>query len=142
MFQGDIDVRAKAMQRVVAIETATEAVAWSLDGLVDGQAEVTEGEIGGIPLVIFWKAGQASALDTADIAGGRDVGTVGVFSSVMDGQTLTFRSHDGVFVDVETGTTWNVLGDAVDGPLAGSALEPITFVRTFWFSWAAFLRRR
>jgi hypothetical protein len=138
LFQGDIDVRAKAMQRVVAIETATEAVAWSLDGLVDGQAEVTEGEIGGIPLVIFWKAGQASALDTGDIAGGRDVGTVGVFSSVMDGQTLTFRSHDGVFVDVETGTTWNVLGDAVDGPLTGSTLEPITFVRTFWFSWAAF----
>ena len=52
--------------------------------------------------------------------------------------TLTFRSEDGVFVDVETGTTWNVLGDAVDGPLTGSTLEPITFVRTFWFSWAAF----
>lgn len=30
------------------------------------------------------------------------------------------------------------LCNAVDGPLVGSALEPITFVRTFWFSWAAF----
>ena len=32
LFQGDIDVRAKAMQRVVAIGTDSEAVAWSLDG--------------------------------------------------------------------------------------------------------------
>ena len=138
LFQGDIDVRAKAMQRVVAIETETEAVAWTLDALVGEQAAVTEGEIAGIPLVIFWKTGQASALEKTDIAAGRDVGTVGVFSSMLDGQTLAFRTAGDGFVDEETGTTWNVLGDAVDGSLAGSALEPITFVRTFWFSWAAF----
>jgi len=138
LFQGEIDVRAKAMQRIVAIETADEAVAWSLDGLVAEDASVTEGELGDTPLVIFWKAGQASALDEADIAAGRDVGNVGVFSAVLDGQTLTFRVEAGSFVDNETGTTWSVIGDAVEGPLAGSVLEPITFVRTFWFSWAAF----
>jgi len=138
LFQGDIDVRAKAMQRVVAIETESEAVAWALDALVEGEAAVTEGEIDGNPLVIFWKAGQASALEQRDIAAGRDVGTVGVFSSVLDGQSLTFRAEGDVFVDQETATTWNVLGDAIEGPLTGSALEPVTFVRTFWFSWAAF----
>ncbi len=138
LFQGDIDVRAKAMQRVVAIETESEAVAWALDALVEGEAAVTEGEIDGNPLVIFWKAGQASALDERDIAAGRDIGTVGVFSSVLDGQSLTFRAEGDVFVDQETATTWNVLGDAIEGPLSGSALEPVTFVRTFWFSWAAF----
>ncbi|MBT8246209.1 MAG: DUF3179 domain-containing protein [Acidimicrobiia bacterium] len=138
LFRGDIDVRAKAMQRVVAIETGTEAVAWSLDGIVDGEAAVTSGEIGGTPLVILWKAGQSSALDQEDIAAGRDVGTVGVFSSVLDGQSLTLRAEGAAFVDEETGTTWNVLGDAIEGPLSGSVLEPITFVRTFWFSWAAF----
>ncbi|GMQ86064.1 MAG: DUF3179 domain-containing protein [Acidimicrobiia bacterium] len=138
LFQGDIDVRAKAMQRVVAIETESEAVAWALDGLVAGEAAVTDGEIDGDPLVIFWKAGQASALEQSDIAAGRDIGTVGVFSSVFDGQALTFRAAGDVFIDAETGTTWNVLGDAIDGPLVGGALEPITFVRTFWFSWAAF----
>ncbi|MCL1693844.1 MAG: DUF3179 domain-containing protein [Actinomycetia bacterium] len=138
LFQGDIDVRAKAMQRVVAIETDAEAVAWPLDLLVDGEAAVTEGELNGDPLVIFWKNGQSSALDTSDIAAGRDIGTVGVFSPILDGRPLTFEAEEGIFVDQETGTTWNVLGDAVEGPLAGSALEPITFVRTFWFSWAAF----
>ncbi|MCH7586392.1 MAG: DUF3179 domain-containing protein [Acidobacteria bacterium] len=138
LFSGEIDVRAKAMQRVVAIQSDAEAVAWTLDGLMEGEAAVTTGEFGGAPLTIFWKAGQASALDTADIAAGRDVGTVGVFSPVIDGQTLTFRVEGDVFIDHQTGTTWSVIGDAVDGPLAGSVLEPITFVRTFWFSWAAF----
>ena len=138
LFRGDVDVRAKAMQRVVAIEAETAAAAWSLDGLVAGDAAVTEGEIGDTPLVIFWKAGQSSALDESDIAAGRDVGTVGVFSSLLDGQALTFRAEGEVFVDEETETTWNVLGDAIDGPLIGSVLEPITFVRTFWFAWAAF----
>jgi len=138
LFRGDIDVRAKAMQRIVAIDSETEPVAWTLDGLVDGEAAATQGEIDGVPLVIFWKAGQSSALDQADIASGRDVGTVGVFSTLVDGQQLTFRAEDDVFVDEQTGTTWNVLGDATDGPLAGNTLEPITFVRTFWFAWAAF----
>jgi hypothetical protein len=138
LFRGDIDVRAKAMQRIVAIDSETEPVAWTLDGLVDGEAAATQGEIDGAPLVIFWKAGQSSALDQADIASGRDVGTVGVFSTLVDGQQLTFRAEDDVFVDEQTGTTWNVLGDATDGPLASNTLEPITFVRTFWFAWAAF----
>lgn len=138
LFNGEIDVRAKAMQRVVAIETETEAVAWALDGLVDGEAAATVGEIDGAPLSIFWKAGESSALEQQDIAAGRDVGTVGVFSSVLDGQTLTFNAEGQGFVDNETGTTWNVFGDAIEGSLAGSSLEPVTFVRTFWFSWAAF----
>jgi Protein of unknown function (DUF3179) len=135
LFRGDIDVRAKAMQRIVAIDSQTEPVAWTLDGLVDGEAAATHDDIEGEPLVILWKAGQSSALDQADIASGRDVGTVGVFSTVLDGQELTFRAESDGFVDDQTGSTWNVLGDAIDGPLAGSALEPITFVRTFWFSW-------
>ncbi len=138
LFRGDIDVRAKAMQRIVAIETEGEAAAWALDGLVEGEAAVTSGEFGGSPLVIFWKAGQSSALEKADIAAGRDVGTVGVFSPVVDGRELTFIASGDEFVDNETGSIWNVLGNATSGPLAGSTLEPITFVRTFWFSWAAF----
>lgn len=115
-----------------------ETLQRNLDALVDGDAAVTTGEVDGSPLVILWKAGQSSALDQSDIAAGRDVGTVGVFSSALDGQPLTFRAEGDVFVDEQTGTTWNVLGDAIEGPLAGSALEPVTFVRTFWFSWAAF----
>lgn len=139
LFRGDVDVRAKAMQRVVALELDGEAAAWTEDVLSDESGTaVTEGEIAGQQLVILWKQGQASALESSDVAGGREVGTIGVFEPVVDGQTLTFRADGDSFVDEQTSSTWNVLGEAVSGPLAGSALEPVTSVRTFWFSWSTF----
>ena len=139
LFNGDIDVRAKAMQRIVALEDGTNAAAWTLDAVSnDSGSAVTEGEFGDDPIVIFWKGGEASALDTSDIASGRDVGTVGVFSPVVDGQELTFEAVGDEFIDDQTSSTWNVLGEATSGDLAGTRLEPKIFVRTFWFSWAAF----
>lgn len=139
LFRGDVDVRAKAMQRIVAIEREGEAAAWSEDVISDESgAAVTEGEIADLQLVIFWKQGQASALDSSDLAGGREVGTVGVFRPIVDGQTLTFRTDGLMFIDDQSSSKWNVLGEAVEGPFEGSRLEPVTFVRTFWFSWAAF----
>jgi hypothetical protein len=139
LFNGDIDVRAKAMQRIVAIESGGEAAAWTLDAISsDEQTAATSAEFNGEPLVILWQAGEASALDTSDIAAGRDVGTVGVFSAVVDGQELTFQAGGDSFVDDQTSSTWNILGEATAGPLAGTTLDPVVFVRTFWFSWAAF----
>jgi hypothetical protein len=139
LFNGDIDVRAKAMQRIVAIETEGDAIAWTLDAISsDAETAATEAEFIDEPLVIFWQAGEASALDTADITAGRDVGTVGVFSAIADDQVLSFQASGDGFVDDQTSSTWNILGEAEAGPLAGSTLEPVTFVRTFWFSWAAF----
>jgi hypothetical protein len=41
-------------------------------------------------------------------------------------------------VDAETGSTWNIVGQATAGPLAGTQLEPIIHGDHFWFSWAAF----
>jgi hypothetical protein len=139
LFNGDIDVRAKAMQRIVAMEDGVNASAWTIDSVSsDSGSAVTEGEFADEPIVIFWKAGEASALDTSDISEGRDVGTVGVFSPVADGQTLTFTTTDGSFTDDQTASTWNVTGKATSGALSGTQLEPKVFVRTFWFSWAAF----
>jgi hypothetical protein len=139
LFNGDIDVRAKAMQRIVAIESGGDAAAWTLDAISsDEQTAATSAEFNGEPLVILWQAGEASALDASDIAAGRDVGTVGVFSAVVDGQELTFQAGADSFVDDQTSSTWNILGEATAGPLAGTTLDPVVFVRTFWFSWAAF----
>ncbi len=139
LFNGDIDVRAKAMQRIVAIENDGAAIAWTLDAISnDGSALATAAEFNGEPLTILWKAGESSALDTSDITAGRDVGTVGVFSAVVDGDVLTFQADGESFIDDQTSSVWNILGEAETGPLAGTTLDPVTFVRTFWFSWAAF----
>jgi hypothetical protein len=91
-------------------------------------------------IVLFWKAGTASAVDSGDIAEGRDVGATGVFIRTTEDQTLTFAANeDGTFRDLETGSTWDILGEAIAGPLSGTTLTPIPHHDTFWFAWAAFV---
>ena len=81
----------------------------------------------------------SSALDSREIAEGYDVGATGVFSNEADGAQLTFRpGDDGLFVDDQTGSTWNVLGQATSGELEGTQLEPLPHVDTFWFAWSTF----
>jgi hypothetical protein len=61
-----------------------------------------------------------------------------VFRTEAAGRALTFRTEGDDFVDDETGSRWNILGKAVDGPLAGEELTPVFHGDHFWFAWAAF----
>ena len=92
----------------------------------------------GQDLVVFHEGGTTSALGARVIAEAEDVGATGVFDPVVDGQKLTFAREGDVIVDNETGSTWNIVGQAVAGPLAGAQLTPIVHADHFWFSWAAF----
>lgn len=95
----------------------------------------------GEPLVVFWTPGTTSALNDRDINQSEDVGATGVFSAIVDGETLTFSrdgGEDGPITDAETGSTWDITGRAIDGPLTGTALEAIAHGDHFWFAWAAF----
>ncbi len=125
-----------AMARVLTVELNDEAVAYPFTELE--KVHVVNDAVGGTPIVVFWQAGTASALDSAVIAKGRDVGTADTYSRELDGQTLTFTFDREGFVDEQTGSGWTVLGKAVDGPLAGKQLTPVVNVNHFWFSWAAF----
>ena len=40
--------------------------------------------------------------------------------------------------DNETGTTWNLLGQGLTGPLAGEQLEAVPHGNHFWFAWGVF----
>lgn len=136
LFEGDVDGRFTAMTRIVGIEVDGEALGVPLVILEERRVIATE--VAETSLVVFWTPGTASALDASEVAAGNDVGSTGVFVPVADDQPLTFTSRGDSFVDAETGSTWNVLGHAFDGPLAGATLEPIEHVDTFWFAWAAF----
>ena len=91
-------------------------------------------------MTVWWSPGQASALDTGELDEGRDVGSTGAFVPTLpDGTELTFARGDGdAIVDDQTGSTWNILGEAVDGPLEGSQLQAVPRDDTFWFVWFAF----
>lgn len=43
-----------------------------------------------------------------------------------------------VLQDVETGTLWNLRGEAFRGELAGLRLEQLPAFNSFWFAWSAF----
>ncbi len=137
LFLGKPDPRLPATERVLGLTTETRARAYPFSLLV--QTRVLHDEFDDIPLVIFHISGMASALDAARISTGKDIGSVAVYDRRLGDRVLTFRP-DGEehFVDEQTGTRWNILGEAVAGPLQGSRLTPILHFDHFWFAWAAF----
>ena len=137
LFQGTPDSRLAPAERVLGLTTETEAIAYPFEALEE--AGVVHDSFGGVELAVFHKAGLASALDRSVISEGRDIGAVAVYERQVGDQLLTFSPNgDGTFSDAETGSTWDILGEAVDGPLAGETLTPILHFDHFWFAWAAF----
>ena len=66
------------------------------------------------------------------------VGSTSVFHPNLNGRKLTFKYRNGAIVDEQTGSEWNIFGEATDGPLAGSALSPALHANHFWFAWSVF----
>jgi Protein of unknown function (DUF3179) len=113
-----------------------EAAAVRLDALAaDGVEEL---DLGSEQPVAWVVGGTSSALDASTVSGGRDVGATGVFFRVVDGRELSFEANGDGFVDQQTGNSWNVFGEATEGRLAGTQLDAVPHVDTFWFAWAAF----
>ncbi len=56
----------------------------------------------------------------------------------LDGQVLSFQAALDGFRDEQTGSLWNIFGEAVEGPLAGSQLEQVVSAEHFWFAWSVF----
>ncbi len=124
------------MARVLTLDLDGEAVAYPYDIL--SNVGVVNDTVGGQRVVVFWSEGTASALDTSQIAEGRDVGAAVAYAAEVDGQPLTFEVANGVFRDKETGSEWDILGRAVSGTLKGKQLTELPAINHFWFSWAAF----
>jgi hypothetical protein len=137
LYSGELDTRLASTERVVGMELHGETMAYPFSVLADEQ--VVNDEVGGIPIAVFHKSGTASALDSRDISEGKDVGSAAVFDRTVNDRVLTFEASDGgAFRDLETGSTWNIFGEAVDGELAGQKLEQVLSFDHFWFAWTAF----
>jgi hypothetical protein len=122
--------------RVLGVRAGGEAIAFPFGALAFER--VVQREVGGTPVVVFYQDGTASALDTFLLSAGRDVGAAAAYEARADGRRLTFREEGGRFLDDETGSAWDLLGQAVDGPLAGTRLDPLFQDNGFWFSWVNF----
>jgi len=131
--------RLPALERVVAVFAGDQVVVVPFSTLVG--RPVIVGSIAGAPLVVLYAPGVVSALDAGTIAHSRDVGTAGAFDPVAGRRTLRFSpAGQGLFRD-QAGTTWNIAGRAVAGPLRGRQLRPLRHDEQFWFALAAFVPR-
>ncbi len=123
LFKDALDRRLPAMERVVGVQSAED--------------RVVQDVVGGKSIVLFYEPATLSTLDHTYISESRSVGTASVFVPRVGEMDLEFQFRNGVFVDRQTGSTWNTLGYAVGGPLEGQRLPPFFHTQSFWFYWAA-----
>jgi hypothetical protein len=134
LFFGNVDPRLPAMERVVSVTIDGVSVAYPFLLLRDRPA--INDSVNGRELAVFYVGGTFSPF----VGLGTDptrVGSSGIFDPFVDGRKLTFTFQDGAIKDDETGSTWNILGQAIEGPMKGSRLESVVHGNHFWFSWAA-----
>ncbi len=136
LFNGSTPNQLLPMARVLTVDLNGEAVTYPYDVL--REVNVINDTVSGNDVVIFWAEGTASALDTNNIPEGREVGSAVAYSRVLEGTTLDFEFKGGKILDMQTGSEWNILGQATNGELQGKKLEPVVSINHFWFSWAAF----
>ena len=85
--------------------------------------------VGGDPVVILFDAASRTAL---------------AYFSQLDDEPLSFYGVDSAgplpveFMDAETGSRWNMLGEAIAGPLAGRRLAQVPAYNAMWFAWTAY----
>jgi hypothetical protein len=142
LFEGEPDRSLPPKERVAAIRTGSgSAVVYPFSRLAD-EAPVND-QVDGEPVVIFFDPEVTSALDGALISAGREVGAAAVFGRVAEGRAIEFGPgpEPGTFRDTQTGSTWDMRGRAIAGPLAGDRLRQVPHDDQFWFAVAAFYPR-
>jgi hypothetical protein len=93
-----------------------------------GERAAINDQIGDLALLLVWS---------------KDAELAVPYDRVVDGQELTFTidtttGFPFTLVDIETGTRWNIKGEAIEGPLAGQRLRQVPAYTAFWFAWVTF----
>ena len=137
-YKGEIDDQFPALERVVGVTIGDVSKAYPFPVL--REATPVNDTVNGQSIVVVWGSPDtADALDAGDISQSRGIGTGLAFSAEVGGRALTFEAVDDSSIrDVETGTTWSILGKAIEGELLGEELELVPHRNEFWFAWQAF----
>ncbi len=99
---------------------ASEAKAYLDEDIVS--KGVINDELGGVDLVIV----------------GREDGPFRSFNRDVEERVLDFEIREGTIRDLQTGSEWDINGEAVSGELKGTQLERVVGTVNFWFAWVAF----
>jgi hypothetical protein len=136
LFTGRKDERLPPMERVLSVSAGGKHRLYPLSLLE--RHPVANRDFAGLPYVVFAKPGMASPLDSQRIEEGRAIAAATAYERRLDGRVLEFARRGGKYVDTATGSEWNLLGEAVAGPLKGKRLPSLDSGVHFAFAWLAF----
>jgi hypothetical protein len=131
-----VDKRLPPMERVVDVESQGKRKVYPFSAIA--KKGVINDSFNGKHLVIFYKSGTVSVLDEKEISKSRNVGSATLFNAVLEGQKLTFQKKGEYFRDQQTGSTWDITGRSLAGPLMGKQLRAERHSNHFAFAWLAF----
>lgn len=119
----EIDERLAHNALVLGVETETVSRAYPIVELTDGELPLGD-EVGGEEIVIFHLPETYIAV---------------AFSRRVGDDLLDFELMDnGEIRDIDTGSTWNLAGLSVRGPLVGTSLTFVSSGVEEWYIWAAY----
>ena len=131
------DPRLPAMERVVNVTVNDRHRVFPFS--VFAHEPVINDKFNGVPIVVFSMNDAASALDGRKISDSRIIPSATVFRRQLGEHLLEFEVRtDGKFYDLQTGSQWNLFGQAVAGPLHGEELVDVESGVHFAFAWLAF----
>ncbi len=136
LFDGELDGQLLPKERVATVTIGEVSAAFPVPALKE--EGVVNYTVNGQDLAVFFNPGAKSAFLNRNTSEYDDVGATGVFDPNLGRRKLTFKLDGLRIVDDQTGSVWNIIGQAIEGPLAGEALTEIVHGDHFWFAWAAF----
>ena len=138
LFRGEIDNRLPPMERVLSVTIGDGNKIYPLTTL--SSIKLLNDSFKSTPISIFAPSELLSVLDSSVIANSRKIAEVTVWNRNSNAYEtpLSFHIEDGLIRDDQTGSSWNVLGKAVDGPLMDTQLQPVDSGVHFAFAWLAF----
>lgn len=136
LLQDPNDDRLPAMERVIGISVSDSHRIYPFS-VLRGQPVIND-EFEGVPIAVFSREGMLSVLDKGDIKSSRTVPSATAYRRDVGRRMLHFELRDGAIHDRETGSRWNLFGEAQSGPLRGTKLTPVEGGVHFAFAWLAF----
>jgi hypothetical protein len=133
LFDEEPDQRLPAMERVVHIfgKQTPKIYPFSLMQ----EEHVINDSHEDLDVVVFFKDGAVSILDDKQISESKTIGSVTVYSPIVDGQKLTFTWLKNGFKDKQTASLWNLTGQCIEGQYRGRQLKPVVYGNHFAFAW-------
>lgn len=136
-FESDeLNKKLSPMERIVEIRSQGEFKVYPYS--IVKKYNVLNDKFNSKNVVLFYKSGVVSVLDKKEISESKDVGTVTVFNSKLDGIVYSFTGKDGYYVDDKTNSIWDVTGTCIKGRLQGKRLSIEPYGNHFAFAWLAF----